>query len=153
MEEVEPSAWVGATQNTSLLGRLAEASRSDTSNETQSLRLTLLDVNDVLRRLAPRLRRVLRKQRSLVLSLAPNVGLIVADARQLEQTVIAMALDARRAMPTDGALWIATTIVGEASPGADRSTDWCTPPRGLVCMHACHSGGETVATVYLPRVL
>ena len=153
MEEVEPSARVGVTESQSLLGRLAETSRSYTSKETQVSRLTLLDVNDVLRRLAPRLRRILRKHRTLELSLAPDVGLIVADAGQLEQTVIDVALHARRIMPTRDALWIATKNIAAAPPDADRSTGRFEGPTGFVCIHTCHSSGDTIATVYLPRVL
>jgi hypothetical protein len=152
MADVVPTAGQGVTENHYLVSCLCETRRAVTSVETHGLRLTLLDVNDLIRRLAPRLRRILRKQRTLALSLAPDVALTVADAKHLEEALIEVALSARRVMPADGSLWIATRNVGAPHPSADHSLDGPRAPTGLISIQTRHTGGDATLRICLPRV-
>lgn len=114
-------------------------------------RLTLIDVNELVRHLAPRLARILRKQRSLSLLLSKDLGLIVADAKQLDQLLIDIALRARSRHKGAGTLTILTRSVAPGTPGlpADHS---CDPPRRYIALDAYFTGDAGPETIYLPRV-
>jgi PAS domain S-box-containing protein len=73
-----------------------------------------LNLNDVVIRAAPLLRRLLGQRVECMLRLTPGVGLIQADATQMEQVLLNLALNARDAMPDGGILTIETagTTVG-----------------------------------------
>ncbi len=77
----------------------------------QLLRPTILSVNDVLTRVESLLRRVIGEDVTLRLVLAADLPLISADAGQLEQVILNLAVNARDAMPDGGALTIATSAV------------------------------------------
>jgi signal transduction histidine kinase len=72
---------------------------------------TPLNVNDVVIRAAPLLRRLLGPRVECMLRLTPGVGLIQADATQIEQVLLNLALNARDAMPDGGTLTIETAAV------------------------------------------
>ena len=78
-----------------------------------------LNLNDVVIRAAPLLRRLLGSRIECMLRLTPGVGLIQADATQMEQVLLNLALNARDAMPDGGTLTIETA--GVTVPAADAS--------------------------------
>jgi two-component system, cell cycle sensor histidine kinase and response regulator CckA len=67
-----------------------------------------LNLNDVVIRAAPLLRRLLGPRVECMLRLTPGVGLIQADPTQMEQVLLNLALNARDAMPEGGTLTIET---------------------------------------------
>jgi PAS domain S-box-containing protein len=67
-----------------------------------------LNLNDVVIRATPLLRRLLGQRVECMLRLTPGVGLIQADATQMEQVLLNLALNARDAMPDGGVLTIET---------------------------------------------
>jgi len=88
----------------------------------ERLPATPLNVNDVVIRAAPLLRRLLGQRVECMLRLTPGVGLVQADATQIEQVLLNLALNARDAMPDGGTLTIETAAVtmGAADvPGCD----------------------------------
>jgi PAS domain S-box-containing protein len=70
-----------------------------------------LNLNDVVIRAAPLFRRLLGQRVECMLRLTPGVGLIRADATQMEQVLLNLALNARDAMPDGGILSIETAVV------------------------------------------
>jgi PAS domain S-box-containing protein len=69
-----------------------------------------LDLNIAIRRMEHILRRTIGEQIELVIRLAPNLPMIVADPGQIEQIVLNLAINARDAMPTGGILSIDTAM-------------------------------------------
>jgi two-component system cell cycle sensor histidine kinase/response regulator CckA len=77
----------------------------------QILQPRVLDVNGVLARLAPMLRRVIGEDIEFgIVSRAPECG-VLADPGQLEQVVMNLVVNARDAMPRGGRLTIETATV------------------------------------------
>jgi two-component system cell cycle sensor histidine kinase/response regulator CckA len=77
----------------------------------QVLTLAVLDLNDVVRSGEPMLRRLLGETIELAVRPARDVTSIRADAGQLEQVVMNLAINARDAMPDGGKLTIETRHV------------------------------------------
>ena len=69
-----------------------------------------LNLNDVVIRAAPLFRRLLGQRVECMLRLTPGVGLIRADATQMEQVLLNLSLNARDAMPEGGILTIETAV-------------------------------------------
>jgi signal transduction histidine kinase len=76
-----------------------------------------LDLNAVVRRVVQLLEPLLGERITVVAELAPSAAPVLADEGQLEQVILALALNARDAMPDGGKLTI------ETLPGAI-SGDW-----------------------------
>ncbi|HYC31076.1 MAG TPA: PAS domain-containing protein, partial [Gemmatimonadales bacterium] len=76
----------------------------------QVLRPARLDINAVIRELAPMLERVLGAEHRLDLRLGDAPGAIAVDRGQLEQVLVNLALNSRDAMPVPGTLTVATTM-------------------------------------------
>jgi len=74
----------------------------------QVLQPRVLEVGPLVSGLEPLLRRVLGEDVSLEVDLAPDLWPVRADAHQLEQVIVNLAVNAREAMPGGGTLRIAT---------------------------------------------
>ncbi len=83
----------------------------------QVLRMSVLDLNEVVRGMEKMLPRILGEDIRLVTVLAPDLAATRADQGQLEQVIMNLAANARDAMPQGGVLTLATgnRIVGEGS--------------------------------------
>jgi len=74
----------------------------------QSLQLKILDVNDVVNSIEKMLKRLIGEDIQIMTVLDTSVGKIKADAGQLEQVVLNLAVNARDAMPKGGVITIQT---------------------------------------------
>jgi PAS domain S-box-containing protein len=110
---------------------LAFARREVTRPEVISLNSAVAEVEQLLRR-------TLGEHVELVTSRASDLRAIVADAGQLEQVLINLAVNARDAMPTGGTLTIET-----ANVDVDRHYAASRPgvvPGGYVCLRVSDTG-------------
>jgi PAS domain S-box-containing protein len=74
----------------------------------QILQPRILDLNAELTGLQPMLRRLLREDIALTLSLKPRIGAIQVDRAQLQRIVLNLVINARDAMPDGGRVTIET---------------------------------------------
>jgi PAS domain S-box-containing protein len=95
-----------------------------TYSRGRELRPEVLDLNTVVQDAAGMLRRVLGRDVELVCRLAPSLGRVSADAGQLEQVIVNLAVNARDAMPGGGSVTIETRDVvvgsGRSRAGLER---------------------------------
>ena len=86
----------------------------------QTVRISDVDVDRVIRALEPVLRRSLLEHHELKLRLElAGVACVRVDARQLEQVLLNLTLNARDAMPDGGRLTIGTSRVGAGADSRD----------------------------------
>jgi signal transduction histidine kinase/ActR/RegA family two-component response regulator len=85
-----------------LTGQLLAFSRK------QILQPTILDLNMIVSGLEPMVRRVIGEQISVLSSLSPSLAGVRADAGQIEQVILNLAVNARDAMPEGGTLLFET---------------------------------------------
>jgi PAS domain S-box-containing protein len=89
----------------------------------QILRTEVLDLNAVIRKWEPVLRRVMGADCGVLVHLAPELGRVRADPGQLEQVLLNLALNARDAMPRGGSITVETAAAeltgeyGRSKPG------------------------------------
>jgi two-component system cell cycle sensor histidine kinase/response regulator CckA len=77
----------------------------------QALRPVALSLSESVRDLEPLLRRTLGEDVHLVIETDPDVAMVEADAHQIEQVIMNLALNARDAMPAGGRLTLRTANV------------------------------------------
>ena len=82
----------------------------------QMLDLRVLDLGDVVTETTKMLTRVLGEQVAIELDLAPDLGRTRADASQISQVLLNLAINARDAMPAGGTLRIVTRNVEPDDP-------------------------------------
>jgi two-component system, cell cycle sensor histidine kinase and response regulator CckA len=82
----------------------------------QTLRVEVVDVNDVVRTSEQLLRRIIGEDIRVVIDAAPTVHAVRADRVQLEQVLVNLAVNARDAMPEGGTLTIQTGDVEITGP-------------------------------------
>ena len=83
----------------------------------QELRPRLLDLNAVIREMSGLLQRVVGDSVAVKAELAPELGTVRADPRQLQQVVLNVAMNAREAMPGGGSLVVRTLEVADPQMG------------------------------------
>jgi PAS domain S-box-containing protein len=114
----------------------------------QLLQIRDVDLNRIVKSMAPVLRRSLTETHELVLRLELRDGLIRADPRQLEQVLLNLTLNARDAMPRGGRLLIET---GEVTLTAGRGGDTGQPPPGRYAAVVVQDTGHGMDPVTLQR--
>jgi two-component system, cell cycle sensor histidine kinase and response regulator CckA len=77
----------------------------------QPLRATVLDLGVVVAHIVPMLRRLIGEEVELVTPTASESWLVKADANQMEQVILNLAVNARDAMPQGGRLTVQTASV------------------------------------------
>ncbi len=99
------------------------------TSRRQKVNPTVLDVNVIVRNLSVILRRVLGQNIELSLNLAPSLQCIKADANQIEQILLNLAVNARDAMASGGKLIFETrdendaVVLGVIDTGVGMSPD------------------------------
>lgn len=125
-------AYQSAERAATLTMRLLAFSRR------QSLESKILDVNALASGLVDLLQRTLGESTSLTLALQPDLWPIEADAGQMENCLLNLAINARDAMPDGGALTIETINV--TLDAADRDLGPGMPPGDYVRISVCDEG-------------
>jgi PAS domain S-box-containing protein len=94
----------------------------------QMLELRTNDVKEVITRFEPILRRAIREDVRIEVLLPPSLGTVRADAGQLEQVLLNLAVNAQDAMPTGGLLTIqARDVEIDGAPAGQRSPERAGP--------------------------
>ncbi len=96
-----------------------------------------LSLNGAITRMSQILRRTIGEQIHLVINLADDLPMVMADPGQIEQIVLNLAINARDAMPQGGMLSIETTL-REVSADDDLSTQ--LPNGTFVCCRVSDNG-------------
>jgi two-component system cell cycle sensor histidine kinase/response regulator CckA len=102
MREGVEEIRVAGDRAVSLTGQLLAFSRK------QVLQPTVMSLNETVRDMDRMLRRIIGEDIELRTILAPDLGLVEADAGQIEQVIMNLAVNARDAMPVGGKLTIET---------------------------------------------
>jgi PAS domain S-box-containing protein len=120
-----------------------------TFSRRQIITPELLDLNRILRDTEQMLRRLIREDIELEVRCAHDVFCIRADAGQIEQVVVNLAVNARDAMPSGGRLTIrATNVTLDAGYVAAHPE---AQPGPHVCLSVRDTGGG-IAPHVLPRI-
>ena len=104
----------------------------------QMLTPSPLDLNTVIAEVSPLLQRLLGEDVALELRPAPELGTVRADAGQIEQVLVNLAVNARDAMPDGGRFTVETRNQGD-----DRVELVCTDT-------GCGMDEETLAQIFEP---
>ena len=116
-----------------------------------------LDLNEVVGGFEKMLRRVISAEISLSIVRADDLGAVLADSGQIEQTLLNLVVNARDAMPQGGRLTIETRnvrTVPDATPGRAMAPDSDSEPVAMVMLRVSDNGigmdEETAARVFEP---
>ncbi|HWO11439.1 MAG TPA: ATP-binding protein, partial [Polyangiaceae bacterium] len=127
----------------------------------QVQRLAPIDLNQVVIGMDPMIRRLVGADVTLDVSLADDLGIVIADKAQLEQILINLVVNAREAMPRGGDLRIETRNAGAPRTFVCRTGDLSLlderteRPAGDYVLLAvtdtgCGMAGETLARIFEP---
>ena len=114
----------------------------------QVVQLTPTDVNELVVDLGKLLRRLIGADIELHTVLAPGRVHINADAGMIEQVLMNLAVNARDAMPTGGALVVSTAIVHARPP----RTATAAPGPGQYARLTVRDSGLGIAADHLPHI-
>lgn len=103
----------------------------------QLIQPTQLNLNDVITHFEVVLRRLLKEDVQMMISLQPDLGLVLADKGQMEQLVMNLAVNASDAMPDGGKLFIETR---EIHLSDDTAQDLKLPPGPYARLTVTDSG-------------
>jgi PAS domain S-box-containing protein len=110
-----------------------------------------LDINSVIQHAQALLPPILGENVELHLRLAPDLGVVYADARQIEQIVMNLVLNARDAMPQGGRVTIETGAV-QLGPGAEAWRGEERPLSGRFTMLSVTDTGHGMDAATLRRI-
>lgn len=74
----------------------------------QTMEMSLVNLNELVENLMKMFSRLLGEDIEIRFDLAPDLGLVTADAGQMEQALLNLVINARDAMPTGGSITIET---------------------------------------------
>jgi hypothetical protein len=109
--------YTAGTRATNLTRQLLVFSRR------QSIHRRPVDLNPIVDEIAKMLRRLIGEHITLTIATPPQPAAVEADPRMVEQVIMNLALNARDAMPHDGALTIGTEFLSIADPAARNHPD------------------------------
>jgi signal transduction histidine kinase len=118
----------------------------------QVIELRVLDLDEVARKIAPMLRRLIGEHIELQLISTKGLGRVKADRGQMEQIIMNLAVNARDAMPNGGSLVIRTDNV-ELQEGDLRHAPNAPPGRYIkltVSDTGCGMSEDTLARIFEP---
>jgi len=115
----------------------------------QSMKFSELDVNEVVAESAKLVRRVIGENVQLVLELDSELPPVVADAGQLNQVLVNLAVNARDAMPSGGRILI---VSSKRVVGADRSHKPGDLEPGTYVSIFVHDTGLGISNDVLPHI-
>lgn len=115
----------------------------------QPVQLTAVDLTILLGNLAKMVRRMIGEGVELHLDAAPNLPLILADPSMLEQIILAMAVNAREAMPRGGGLKLSSALFQAEGDYLHRQP---AARQGEFVALAVRDTGCGIAPELLPRV-
>ena len=120
------------------------AARLLTFARSRQLPPELLDLSEQIIGMVELLRRAIGEHVTLPTKLAPHLGLVRADASEVENVVLNLALNARDAMPNGGTIMIETAVWHE-EPGGK------LPPGKFVRLTVSGNGAGMTAEVLQRR--
>jgi len=127
--------------------RLAGQLLSFSQRQRQDLRP--VNLNQIIADSEPMIRSLLGENVELRLDLEPTLGTVEADATQMEQVLVNLAVNAREAQPKGGAVCIATANVEVRGDDAERAD---LPEGSYVCL-TVEDQGESLSPEALEHVL
>jgi two-component system NtrC family sensor kinase len=139
LEEVEKAATSAAALTRQLLA----------FSRKQILQPEVLDLNAAVDRIEKLLRRTLGENISLLTHLATPLGRVMADAGQIEQVILNLAVNARDAMPEGGALTIETKNVVLDADYAIQHPDASAGPHVLIAISDTGIGMDATVQSHL----
>jgi len=126
-----------------LTGQLLAFSRK------QVLNMRPMDLNRVVEDMTRMLRRVISEDISLELHLSPGIKRVVADAGQIEQVLLNLAVNARDAMPSGGHFIIETAMVDIDQEYVDQHAEAQLGPHVLLALTDTGSGISKEVKVHI----
>lgn len=118
----------------------------------QILQPTAIDCNVLVENMRVLLRRTLREDVELHISVAPTPVFALADAAQLESALLNLALNAQDAMPKGGVLSFSTELIELDPDSLGRNIDVKPGPYTSICVtdDGCGMDAETLEHVFEP---